>query len=1018
MYGGLPGSETFDQLTDITGSSVYVYEGGVLSLPGVTSYHGGTTGGYRFLSASGAGSVLDLSSVTTITENPANYSIYVQASAGGAVLLPNMATQDALLRVESDGVDSLIDLSSLTNWDGYGVTGGTSYLEAQNRARILVPLLKQLTHVEWRVHEDSPVATSQVTSFTDATLRVYGGLPGSETFDQLTDITGSSVYVYEGAELSLPGVTSYHAGTTAGYRYLSASGAGSVLDLSSVTTITENPANYSIYVQASAGGAVLLPNMATQDALLRVESDGVDSLIDLSSLTNWDGYGVTGGTSYLEARNEARILVPLLAQLTHVEWRVHADSPVATSQVTSITDATLQVYGGLPGSETFDQLIDITGSSVLVYEGGVLSLPGVTSYHGGTTAGYRYLRASDAGSVLDLSGVTAITENQANYQIYIQAFSGGAVWLPNMGTQDAFLRVESDGVDSLIDLSSLTNWDGFGVTSGTSYLEARNQGSILVPLLAQLTHVEWRVHADSPVATSQVTSITDATLQVYGGLPGSETFDQLIDITGSSVLVYEGGVLSLPGVTSYHGGTTAGYRYLRASDAGSVLDLSGVTAITENQANYQIYIQAFSGGAVWLPNMGTQDAFLRVESDGVDSLIDLSSLTNWDGFGVTSGTSYLEARNQGAILVPLLTQLTHVEWRVHADSPVATSQVTSITDATLQVYGGLPGSETFDQLIDITGSSVLVYEGGVLSLPGLTSYHGGTAAGYRYLSASGAGSVLDLSNLTTITENQANYPIYVQALSGGGLLLGNTTSASGAWIDMDSASTVSGTVELLGTSRLQGTGVFVGDVINSAQVRPGTSPGYLKIDGNYTQTSAGTLFLELDGLTRGTQYDWLEVTGHAELAGTLSVILTGVFIPSSFQNHSFDVLSFASYDKNFQTRTGTDLGTGDYLVSVFDANGMTLLTVANAHSHTRPDRRPDHFRRCRTADGQPDGHLCRRRGVAAVVGRRGQQRSAADSGCSSELHVARYHGDADSRSSTGTDWGGRVPGYGDRHWGR
>ena len=127
------------------------------------------------------------------------------------------------------------------------------------------------------------------------------------------------------------------------------------------------------------------------------------------------------------------------------------------------------------------------GASLYAVNGGVLTLPGLTSYHGGTTAGYRYLYAYGAGSVLDLPNLTTITENQANYAIVVQAYFGAEVRLPKMATPNAQLQVESHGAGSLIDLSSLTTWDGFGVTGGSSFLEARNGGSILIPSLSQLT---------------------------------------------------------------------------------------------------------------------------------------------------------------------------------------------------------------------------------------------------------------------------------------------------------------------------------------------------------------------------------------------------------------------------------------------------------------------------------------------------------------------------------------------------
>jgi hypothetical protein len=54
-------------------------------------------------------------------------------------------------------------------------------------------------------------------------------------------------------------------------------------------------------------------------------------------------------------------------------------------------------------------------------------------------------------------------------------------------------------------------------------------------------------------------------------------------------------------------------------------------------------------------------------------------------------------------------------------------------------------------------------------------------------------------------------------------------------------------------------------------VAPGLSPGILNIVGNYSQTSGGTLSMELNGIAVGTQYDQLNVTGTITLAGTLAI---------------------------------------------------------------------------------------------------------------------------------------------------
>lgn len=64
---------------------------------------------------------------------------------------------------------------------------------------------------------------------------------------------------------------------------------------------------------------------------------------------------------------------------------------------------------------------------------------------------------------------------------------------------------------------------------------------------------------------------------------------------------------------------------------------------------------------------------------------------------------------------------------------------------------------------------------------------------------------------------------------------------------------------------------FVGDFTQQGgTTSPGSSPGTMTVTGNYSLDS-GDLFMELDGLVAGTEYDQLIVTGDVSLAGDLTL---------------------------------------------------------------------------------------------------------------------------------------------------
>ncbi len=74
----------------------------------------------------------------------------------------------------------------------------------------------------------------------------------------------------------------------------------------------------------------------------------------------------------------------------------------------------------------------------------------------------------------------------------------------------------------------------------------------------------------------------------------------------------------------------------------------------------------------------------------------------------------------------------------------------------------------------------------------------------------------------------------------------------------------------------QGSGTVAGSVaINGGIHAPGNSPGIMPVTGNYTLAAAGTLQIEINGTTVGTQYDQVKIQGVAStvtLAGTLDLI--------------------------------------------------------------------------------------------------------------------------------------------------
>jgi len=82
------------------------------------------------------------------------------------------------------------------------------------------------------------------------------------------------------------------------------------------------------------------------------------------------------------------------------------------------------------------------------------------------------------------------------------------------------------------------------------------------------------------------------------------------------------------------------------------------------------------------------------------------------------------------------------------------------------------------------------------------------------------------------------------------------------------------------TGPVSGAGSFHGDFIFDGSYSPGNSPAATIIDGDATFTSGNTLIIELGGITPGTGYDTVSVTGELSLGGTFEIVLINGFEPA------------------------------------------------------------------------------------------------------------------------------------------
>src|SRR6185436_10401549 len=138
--------------------------------------------------------------------------------------------------------------------------------------------------------------------------------------------------------------------------------------------------------------------------------------------------------------------------------------------------------------------------------------------------------------------------------------------------------------------------------------------------------------------------------------------------------------------------------------------------------------------------------------------------------------STLVAKNGGTIQSPALKTLVGVNIVLDGTGSMPTSQITSLDVDSALTLSGVGASYNFDSLTtaktsiisldgaavslpnlaQIDGTSLLVSGGSTLALPSVTSYTNTTTGNNitRTLQVTGSGSVLDLHNVTTVTNGQ------------------------------------------------------------------------------------------------------------------------------------------------------------------------------------------------------------------------------------------------------------------------
>lgn len=293
-------------------------------------------------------------------------------------------------------------------------------------------------------------------------------------------------------------------------------------------------------------------------------------------------------------------------------------------------------------------------------------------------------------------------------------------------------------------------------------------------------------------------------------------------------------------------------------------------------------VQIFESDRTRFTTGGTLYQTLDEEHSGI---IDITSIVN-DGI-VGSQWFLVATQNHAAATGANAATLVEGGQFIALNKRLGTDVRTGINSVTLTNGGSIVASGG-----TITDAVTLAGTGGVFDITGSTT-SSGAIGGTGGLWKNGTGT-LTLTGVNTYT--------------------GDTVVANGKLVINGS---VTSSVRILKGNSFGGTVTIAGNLTNLGKLAPGNSPGTTTISGNYIE--AGTLDIEVWGLTANTQHDQVVVSGTAtfQAGSTLMVTKTGGTYDLT-RTQSVLAVSALAYSGSF---TNLDRGTQTSQVFFNNATG-------------------------------------------------------------------------------------------------
>ena len=759
--------------------------------------------------------------------------------------------------------------------NGAGVTTGT--LAAQAGARLLLSGIYTLDGATWSGSGTGEVSSGITTLSNNVTATV-------------------AYFVHSGGTLGGPG----NLASSSAYKWTSGTESGSG------TSTLSGP--LSIIGTVSLNGRLLQPqgSASLSGGSLHLASGGT-----VSNMTG-AAFSITDDSAIF---NDGGAPTPLFLNAGTVDKTGAGNGISGSGLGVSRIDAQLMNQGTVRASAGTLQIngAGVTTGTLAAQAGARLLLSGIYTLDGATWSG------SGTGEV---SNGTTTLSNNVTATIANFVHSGGTLGGSGNLTSSSAYKWTS-GTESGNGTSTLS---GPLSIVGTVSLNGR-----LLDLQGSATLSGGSLHVASGATVSNLSGVTfsitdDSAIFNDGGAPTPLFLNAgMVDKTGAgngisgsglgvsridAQLMNQGTVRASAGTVQINGaGVTTG---TLAAQAGARLMLSGSYtldgAIWSGSGTGEV-----SSGTTTLSNTVTATVANFVHSGGTlggPGNLASSSAYKWtSGTGSGNGTSTLSGPLSIVGTVSLVTR------RLQSQGSA------TLAGGSLHMSSGAVLENQAPSSFNIVDDSSIFNDGLSPSILNLgTLLKSGSGNGI-----SGAG--IDVSRIDVPLTNNGT----VSAQSG---TLDFTTSyiqTAGFTVVTGGVISASNPIDIQGGSVI-GTGIIVANLTNNGTISPGFSPGVLHFQGNVTCRSNSVIVIEIGGTTQGTNYDWVDITNAAILAGNLQVSFVNGYQTNISASAAFTVLkaggSLAGAFNNVASgsRITTTDGFGSFLVTYTPATKTVVLS--------------------------------------------------------------------------------------------